>query len=332
MTKASEMIGDPNARLILDHGFVRLVDHMGSDGAVVQAARTSYGDGTKSVSADTALIRYLMRHQHTSPFEMCQVKLHIKIPIFVMRQLVRHRTASLNEYSGRYSVMTDEFYVPEDHMVKPQSQTNNQGRAGELSETNVAGAKWFIQTANEMSYDIYKALLGPTEDTDKRDVVFDPYDPNDPMFDPDFNGIARELARTVLPVSNYTELYWCQNLRNLFHLIKLRWDKHAQEEIRILANAIYDLVLPLFPASVKAFDDYVRLGVSLSRMEKEIFERIIASTESAKTVFSRWLVEAGSDKVFAEKNDLSVRELKEFVTEWKLPLYDEAVEHLATLA
>lgn len=317
MTRVAEVENDPNTKKILDHGFVRLVDHMGSDNAVCEAARTSYGEGTKSVSKNTALVRYLMKHKHTSPFEMCQVKLHIKIPIFVMRQLVRHRTASLNEYSGRYSVMTDEFYLPDMSDILPQSNSNNQGRDGVISEKNAKGAQWLINAANENSYQIYQTLLNTLE---KGEEAYDALGGDDPLFDDEYEGIARELARTVLPVSNYTELYWSQNLHNLLHLIRLRWDSHAQKEIRVLAEAIYQLVEPLFPESIRAFDDYVRLAHTLSRMETELFKRLIASEKSAKATYIDWLKEAGSDKEFAKQNGLSNREFVEFAKKWEFPL------------
>ncbi len=330
MTKQADVASAENTKLILDHGFVRLVDYMGSDAAVVQAARTSYGDGTKTVTEDTALVRYLMRHQHTSPFEMCQVKLHIKIPIFVMRQLVRHRTASLNEYSGRYSVMTDEFYLPEPDMIKPQSLTNNQGRAGIISNKDIEGARWMINAASEQAYETYEALLASTENKD--DVIYDAYSTDDPLFSNDFQGIARELARTVLPVSNYTELYWSQNLRNLLHLLKLRLDEHAQEEIRILAQAIYELIEPLFPESVRAFDDYVRLATSLSRMETDLITILMESDTSPKAKYRELLSIAGSDKQFAADFGMSLRELKDFAKKWKMPLWADLEAEIETSA
>jgi thymidylate synthase (FAD) len=223
MTLRSEINfeNDLNYTPILDHGFVGLVDSMGSDSAVVQAARVSYGAGTKQVNDDRNLIRYLMRHKHTTPFEMCEVKFHLKMPIFVMRQLVRHRTASINEYSARYSVMTDEFYIPELEQIQKQSTTNKQGR--EESE-------WFFNDKREVqhafqrsfhnAYKEYTSLLGKED-----------------------NGLARELARSVLPVGGYTELYWKANLKNFLHMIKLRSDPHAQWEIQELANAMYNLSL-----------------------------------------------------------------------------------------
>lgn len=314
MTAQLEILNDEKYIPILDHGFVGLVDHMGSDGSVVQAARVSYGNGTKKVSEDTALIRYLMRHKHTSPFEMCQIKLHIKIPIFVMRQLVRHRTASLNEYSGRYSVMTDEFYLPVGKDIKPQSSDNKQGRAGELSDKNVHGVKWIIQSSNDHCYDMYKILLGDSKG--ERDLPYDPYNPENPLFDEDFPGISRELARMVLSVNNYTELYWTQNLHNMFHLLRLRMDPHAQYEIRVLANAIYQHVKKLFPISTQAWEDYSLNSVTLSAMEKELLTELMGPTLAS--TFNTILLEefAGDEKKMAEKFKLGVREFNEFKAKW----------------
>jgi len=218
MTKQSEIINDQKYIPVLDHGFVGLVDTFGTDASIVQAARVSYGDGTKTVSEDRGLIRYLMRAKHTSPFEMCQIKLHLKMPILVMRQWVRHRTASLNEYSGRFSEMTDEFYLPEPEIIKPQSKDNKQGRDGELGDLNTTGVRWMMDAAYKHSYEIYRALLG--EGREDINTIYSPYDESDPLFDDDFNGVAREMARSVLPVGNYTELYWSQNLHNMMHLLK----------------------------------------------------------------------------------------------------------------
>jgi thymidylate synthase (FAD) len=320
MTKQSDVISDPKYVAVLDHGFIGLIDHMGSDGAIVQAARTSYGDGTKTVNEDRGLIRYLMRHKHTSPFEMCEIKLHVKMPIFVMRQWVRHRTASLNEYSGRYSVMTDEFYLPEFQVIKPQAKDNKQGRSGEVSQLTGDGVRWMMEAANTHAYDIYKALLGDFTDDQKASLPYDPYDPSDQLFDDDFDGIARELARTVLPVSNYTELYWKQNLHNMMHLLKLRMDAHAQYEIRVFADAVYAIIQPLFPEAIQAFEDYVRLSHTLSRMEVTLTEDLIQCGQDPVEWFKNRLLDSGSDKVLAEAYGLSIRELREFATKWKLPV------------
>jgi len=320
LTYQHEVVGDDKYVPLLDHGFVGLVDHMGSDGAIVQAARTSYGNGTKTVLEDRGLIRYLMNHEHMSPFEMCNVKLHLKIPIFVMRQLVRHRTASLNEYSGRYSVMTDEFYLPEVEHIKPQAKDNKQGRSGELVPQTAEGVRNLMTIAHESSYEVYQALLGERGEN-KRDVIYDPYDPEDPMFDDEFPGIARESARCVLPVSNYTELYWSQNLRNMLALIKLRLDPHAQYEIRMLAQAIYDILQPLFPAAVEAFEDYVRLSTKNSRMETDLLKTLLGAGLNAQAAWTSMLTEAGGDKAFGEKFGLSIREVRTFAEQWGFPVY-----------
>jgi thymidylate synthase (FAD) len=211
---------DTNYVPVLDHGFVGLVDHMGSDDAIVQAARVSYGAGTKQVQDDRNLIRYLMRHEHTTPFEMCEVKFHIKLPIFVMRQLVRHRTASMNEYSARYSVLTDEFYIPEMEQIQQQSSTNKQGR--EESD-------WGFEERRRVQHAFQRSF-------------FNSYREYTELLGKDGAGLARELARSVLPVGGYTELYWKANLKNFLHMARLRMDPHAQWEIREFAGAMYDSV------------------------------------------------------------------------------------------
>ncbi len=232
-----------------EHGFVKLLDVMGNDEEVENAARISYGEGTRKTSQTRNLIRYLMRHRHTSPFEMCEVKFHLKLPIFVMRQLVRHRTANLNEYSGRYSIMSDEFYFPRGDEIKPQSSTNNQGREeGEL-RVHSGEAEFEMYRIFDGSSNAYKNLV-------------------------DWN-VSRELARIVLPVSNYTEVIWKIDLHNFFHFIKLRSDKHAQQEIQDFANAMYELVKPKFPLCCEAFEDYVRDAVTFSKHEMELIREAI---------------------------------------------------------
>lgn len=326
MTKQAEVLGDPRYVPVLDHGFVGLVDTFGTDASIVQAARVSYGDGTKTVREDRGLIRYLMRHKHTSPFEMCQVKLHIRMPIFIMRQWVRHRTASLNEYSGRYSVMTDEFYLPEPEKIQTQSSDNKQGRDSVLSDHDATGVRWMMDVAYKHSYDIYKVLLG--EGRGDENVPYNPYEEGDELFGPEYNGVARELARSVLPVGNYTELYWSQNLHNMMHLLKLRMDPHAQYEIRAFAQAVYDLIYPIYPAALEAFDDYVRDATTNSRMETSLLKEIIGSDKPASVIMAGKLLSAGSDKAFAETNGLSIRELREFTAQWGLPNFDTAAKVL----
>ncbi len=224
---------------ILDKGFIRLVDYMGSDSAIVQAARVSYGKGTKKRNEDTGLIYYLMRQRHTTPFEMCEIKLHIKLPIFVARQWIRHRSASVNEYSARYSILEKEFYVPQPAQLKPQSKTNKQGREGTFSEDITTDITNKIQSNNRQTYADYEWML---------DL-----------------GVARELARNSLPVNIYTQWYWKINLHNLLHFIALRSDPHAQYEIRAYANAITEIVKAWVPISFAAFETYILNGSHFSK-------------------------------------------------------------------
>lgn len=298
---------DPKLRPVFDHGFAYLVDHMGEDAAIARAARISYGAGTKSVRQDRGLIRYLLRHKHTSPFEMCVVKFHLRVPIFVMRQLIRHRTASVNEYSARYSVMTDDFYVPEVDAIQPQSTVNNQGRAGSVSEVSAEGVQWMMETTGETAYDVYRVLLGERTGRDAdfpNDLIYDPYSDYQPLLDDEFPGIARELARTVLPVSFYTEVYWQQNLWNLFHLLKLRTDSHTQYETRMVAEAMYDLIKPLFPIACEAYEDYLRDAVSLSRMEVNLLTDLLHNKSVAD--------------IDPDAYGLSKREFSEFIVRFDL--------------
>ena len=237
-----------------EHGFVRLVDIMGSDGDIADVARVSYGKGTRAVSDNRNLIRYLVRHKHTSPLEMASVKFHLKLPIFVMRQLVRHRTAKLNEYSGRYSVMSDDCYVPEPEYIQPQSMSNKQGRAGELSDGWKRKYKTIISDITNKTKIAYELLLG-----------------NKTI---EHGGLTRELARTVLPVSNYTECYWKIDLHNFFHFCKLRMDSHAQQEIQDYAVPMFEMVKPHFPIATEAFEDYILDSITLSRLEKNVLEYV----------------------------------------------------------
>ena len=238
--------GNPENKVIVhDLGFVILLDTMGSDEEVENAARISYGEGTRKVSQTRNLLRYLMRHKHTSPFEMCEVKFHIKLPIFVMRQLVRHRTANLNEYSGRYSVMSDDFYFPKGKELKPQSTTNKQGREeGEL------------RNIGEIEFEMYRIFDGATN------AYHNLLDWN----------VSRELARIVLPVSNYTEVIWKIDLNNFFKFYQLRGDDHSQQEIQDYANAMWNLVEPHFPICCEAFTDYVLNAKTFSAKEMEIIK------------------------------------------------------------
>ena len=249
---------------VLDSGFVRVIDYMGDDDAVVQGARVSYGRGTRQVSSDRGLIRYLMRHRHTTPFELCDLKLHVRAPIFVARQWFRHRTASINEYSGRYSVLEREFYLPDADQVATQSATNRQGR-GETADAETARAT--IETLRHeasRSYDAYLAMLNQDED-------------GAPL-DPAREGLTRELARTTLPVSIYTQFYWKVNLWNLLHFLDLRADSHAQYEIRVYAEAILDIVARWVPTVHEAFHDYVRNAAPLSAQQLALVRAALASS------------------------------------------------------
>lgn len=236
---------------VLDHGFIRVVDYMGDDAAIVQSARVSYGKGTRKISQDEGLIRYLMRHRHTSPFEMCEIKLHVKLPIFVARQWIRHRTANVNEYSARYSILDKEFYTPAPEQLSVQSASNKQGRGEVLSADANAAALEILQRDASQAFDSYEYLLN-------EDGAGAPRDPERP-------GLARELARIGLPLSAYTQWYWKTDLHNLFHFMALRADAHAQYEIRVYADVMRDIAARWTPLAAKAFEDYRLYGAELSR-------------------------------------------------------------------
>lgn len=277
---------------IHDHGFVGLVDHMGSDAAIVEAARVSYQTGTKATRTDRALIRYLMRHKHTSPLEMCEVKLHIRAPIFVLRQWIRHRTASVNEESGRYSEIREMFFSPALGDLAPQSLDNKQGREGEFPLHKQKAIRNVIEANNEYSYASYKALLA--ED------------------------LARELARITLPLTAYSSLYWKVDLHNLLHFLTLRTDSHAQKEIRDYADAILEIIQPLFPYAVEAWEDYQQQAKTLSRMDLDLLAALIRRS-NIKTQWVDMVEEARGEKVLAEKFGMSGRELRDFVLLLDLP-------------
>src|SRR5579862_5837520 len=209
---------------VLDHGFVRVIDYMGDDAAVVQAARVSYGKGTKKVSEDKGLIQYLMRHRHTTPFEMCEIKYHVKLPIFVARQWIRHRTANVNEYSARYSILDNEFYIPAPEHLAAQATTNRQGRGDVLEGAAAKRVLDLLREDSERAYAGYAAMLN-------EDAAGNPADPAWP-------GLARELARMNLSLNFYTQWYWKIDLNNLMHFLSLRADPHAQYEIRAYAEAM----------------------------------------------------------------------------------------------
>lgn len=247
---------------VLDHGFVRVVDYMGDDGAVVQAARVSYGKGTKKVSQDQGLINYLMRHRHTTPFEMCDIKLHIKLPIFVARQWIRHRTASVNEYSARYSILDKEFYIPEPEHLAAQSEINNQGRGNVLVGDEAAHVLGMLKQDSLQAYSHYQEMLNLDEHGQREDE--------------NKSGLARELARMGLPVNYYTQWYWKINLHNLMHFLSLRADAHAQYEIRVYADAMLDIMRKWVPLSFHAFTEYRQKGAHLSRTGLQVVRRMIS--------------------------------------------------------
>ena len=248
---------------VLDRGFVRIVDYMGDDAAIVQAARVSYGAGTRRARDDENLIRYLMRHRHTTPFEMCELKLHVKLPIFVARQWIRHRTASVNEYSARYSILDSEFYIPELPDIVSQSTTDRQGRGAAMEAREAKQARAAMRNDAGRAYGRYMEMLNENEDGD-------PVDDNR-------GGMARELARINLPVNIYTQWYWKVDLHNLFHFLLLRADSHAQLEIRKYAQTILDkIVRPWVPAACRAFEDYVLGGAHLSAGALDAVKRMVA--------------------------------------------------------
>ena len=267
---------------VLDHGFIRVVDYMGDDAGVVQAARVSYGKGTRKVSDDRGLIRYLMRHRHTSPFEMCEIKLHVKLPIFIARQWIRHRTAAVNEYSARYSVLDDDLYVPEAGAVGVQSQDNRQGRGASFSAEEAEEVRQTIQTTGQEAFRAYHAMLN--DDGTGQPVVEGKA------------GVARELARVVLPLSAYTQWYWKIDLHNLLHFVALRQDSHAQAEIRAYADVLADIIRRWVPATFEAFTDYRVNALELSGPAREILKRMLAG-----------------EKVTAETSGLSGREWRELM-------------------
>jgi thymidylate synthase (FAD) len=246
---------------VLDQGFIRVIDYMGNDAAIVQAARVSYGRGTKQISNDRGLINYLMRHRHTSPFEMCEIKLHIKLPIFIARQWIRHRTANVNEYSARYSVLEEAFYTPAPEHLAAQSQTNRQGRAEVLEGAESSDALQRIQQHSSEAYALYLDLLNEDRAGEARESGK--------------KGLARELARMTLPLNTYTEWYWKIDLHNLLHFSALRADSHAQYEIRAYAEVLLDVLKRWVPLTYEAFLDYRKDGVELSGKALAVVRRML---------------------------------------------------------
>jgi len=247
---------------ILDHGFIRVIDYMGTDQSIVQAARVSYGEGTKKLREDRGLIRYLLSHWHTTPFEMCEIKFHIKLPIFVARQWIRHRTANVNEYSARYSVLDKEFYVPELDQLGSQSTTNKQGRSNTLDKKFALQAQNLIKKNSNQLYEDYQNLLNG------KLLSHDEYVEGE--------GLARELARTTLPLNYYTQWYWKIDLHNLMHFLRLRADSHAQYEIQIYAEKMLEILKKWVPLTYEAFEDYRSDSFQLSKEASRLIKDKLA--------------------------------------------------------
>ena len=246
---------------ILDHGFIRVVDYMGDDTSIVQAARVSYGKGTKKVSTDSGLIKYLMRHWHSTPFEMCEIKYHVKLPIFIARQWIRHRTANVNEYSARYSILDKEFYLPAPEHLAAQSKINRQGRGNVLEGENAKKVLNLLKSDAEQTYNNYEMMLNERYDGS--------------VIDKDGVGLARELARMNLTLNTYTQWYWKTDLLNLMNFLRLRADNHAQYEIRSYADAMLETVKKWVPITYDAFMDYRVGGTEVSAKGKEVIKKLI---------------------------------------------------------
>ena len=247
---------------VLDHGFVRVIDYMGDDAAVVQAARVSYGKGTKKVNEDRGLIQYLMRHRHTTPFEMCEIKYHVKLPIFVARQWIRHRTANVNEYSARYSILDNEFYLPAPDQLAAQSRSNRQGRGDVLTGKEAARVLALLRDDAERAYSGYVEMLNEDE--------------AGAVIDSERQGLARELARMNLSLNFYTQWYWKTDLHNLLNFLSLRGDAHAQYEIRVYADAMLETLERWVPMTAEAFHQYRMGGAHISERGLAVMKRIIA--------------------------------------------------------
>ncbi|MBP9694487.1 MAG: FAD-dependent thymidylate synthase [Alphaproteobacteria bacterium] len=246
---------------VLDHGFVRLIDYMGDDSSIVQAARVSYGKGTKHVTQDAGLIKYLMRHWHSTPFEMCEIKFHVKLPIFIARQWIRHRTANVNEYSARYSVLDNEFYMPEQQHLCAQSKINNQGRGEVLTGAEAAHVLNLLREDALRNYSHYEEMLN--------------CDQSGNVLDESRDGLARELARMNLSLNFYTQWYWKIDLHNFMHFLRLRADSHAQYEIRAYADLMTDILKKWVPLAYDAFVEYRQGGGHLSKTGLEVVKRMI---------------------------------------------------------
>jgi len=267
---------------VLDHGFVRVVDYMGDDSSIVQAARVSYGKGTKKVSTDSGLIKYLMRHRHSTPFEMCEIKYHVKLPIFVARQWIRHRTANVNEYSARYSILDKEFYLPSPEHLALQSTSNRQGRGDVLKGEQAKKVLDILKKDAEQTYGNYENMLNERYDGSK--------------INQKETGLARELARMNLTLNTYTQWYWKTDLLNLMNFLRLRADHHAQYEIRAYANIMLDTLKKWVPITYEAFMDYRVGGTEVSAKGKLIIQKLIKG-----------------EKVIQEDTGLSKREWNELM-------------------
>ncbi len=298
MTLQTAILNDSNYIPVLDSGFVGLVDCMGNDALVARAARVSYGTGTKTVREDTGLIRYLLKNSHSSPFEMVEFLFHIKMPIFVARQHIRHRTASVNEYSGRYSEMSHEFYLPEKHRLQSQDQVNKQGSADPLNSFDQTDIWEQMQRHQAQSLSLYKKLLEPCAASGGATL-------------------SRELARLVLPVSNYTEMYWKIDLKNLLHYIMLRDDPHAQWEIQQYAKALAHFVQQKCPIAYQAFQDYVQSSKKLSAGEHQLLKDILALSnleeKSAKAALKQMITFHGDEKTLCDVYSITLKEFLQFL-------------------
>ena len=246
---------------VLDHGFVRVVDYMGDDSSIVQSARVSYGKGTKKVSTDSGLIKYLMRHRHSTPFEMCEIKYHVKLPIFIARQWIRHRTANVNEYSARYSILDKEFYMPSKDNLAAQSASNRQGRGDLINGKQAEDILNILKEDAERTYDNYELMLNERFDGT--------------TIDKNNKGLARELARMNLTLNTYTQWYWKTDLLNLLNFLSLRADNHAQYEIRAYADVMIESLKKWVPVTFDAFMDYRVGGMELSAKGKSVIQKLI---------------------------------------------------------
>jgi thymidylate synthase (FAD) len=260
---------------VLDHGFIRIVDYMGNDTSVVQAARVSYGSGTKHVSKDKNLIHYLMRHNHTTPFEMCEIKLHIKAPIFVARQWIRHRTANVNEYSGRYSILSSDFYLPKVSQISSQSNLNKQGRSRNILFKDSLQVLNILKKYSDHNYSNYLHMLS---DIDAGGL-----------------GLSRELSRLNLNLNYYTEFYWKIDLHNLLNFIRLRFSKRSQYEFAVYAEVVFNILSHWCPLVCQSFKDCILNGINLSEHEILLMKRIVLGEE---------VIQSGSGLSFKEWKDL----------------------------